>query len=39
MGPFIPIVFGFNSFFLFATAMFRATALATFLFFWNLNTG
>jgi spermidine synthase len=35
---FIPIVFGFSWFFLFATAMFWATALATFLFFRDLKT-
>ena len=34
---FIPIVFGFNWFFMFATVMFWATALVTFLFFRNLN--
>ena len=35
---FIPIVFGFNWFFVFATVMFWATALATFLFFRNVDT-
>jgi hypothetical protein len=35
---FIPIVFGFSWFFVFATAMFWATALVTFLFFRNLDT-
>jgi hypothetical protein len=35
---FIPIVFGFNWFFVFATLMFWTTALVTFLFFRNLNT-
>jgi spermidine synthase len=35
---FIPIVFGFNWFFVFATVMFWATALVTFLFFRKLNT-
>jgi hypothetical protein len=35
---FIPIVFGFNWFFVFATAMFWATALVTYLFFRNLET-
>ena len=35
---FIPIVFGFNWFFVFATVMFWATALVTFLFFLNLDT-
>jgi spermidine synthase len=35
---FIPIVFGFNWFFVFATVMFWATAFATFLFFRNLDT-
>ncbi|MGD8615375.1 MAG: hypothetical protein PVI91_06885 [Gammaproteobacteria bacterium] len=34
---FIPIVFGFSWFFVFATAMFWTTALATFVFFRNLN--
>jgi hypothetical protein len=34
---FIPIVFGFDQFFIFATVMFWATALVTFLFFRNLN--
>jgi hypothetical protein len=31
-------VFGFNWFFVFATVMFWATALVTFLFFRKLNT-
>ena len=35
---FIPIVFGFNWFFVFATVMFWATAFVTFLFFRNLDT-
>ena len=35
---FIPIVFGFNWFFVFATLMFWATAFVTFLFFRNLDT-
>jgi hypothetical protein len=35
---FIPIVFGFSWFFAFATVMFWATALATFLFFRNQGT-
>jgi hypothetical protein len=35
---FIPIVFGFSWFFAFATVMFWATAMATFLFFRNQNT-
>ncbi len=35
---FIPIVFGFNWFFVFATVMFWATAFVTFLFFRNLET-
>jgi hypothetical protein len=34
---FIPIVFGFSWFFVFATIMFWATAMATFLFFRNLE--
>ncbi|UCB55097.1 MAG: hypothetical protein JSW45_00710 [Thiotrichales bacterium] len=34
---FIPIVFGFSWFFVFATFMFWATAMVTFLFFRNLN--
>jgi hypothetical protein len=34
---FIPIVFGFSWFFVFATAMFWTTALATYVFFRNLN--
>ena len=34
---FIPIVFGFSWFFVFATFMFWATALVTYLFFRNLN--
>ena len=34
---FIPIVFGFNWFFVFATAMFWVTALVTFIFFRNLR--
>ncbi len=35
---FIPIVFGFSWFFVFATVMFWATAFATFLFFRNMDT-
>ncbi len=35
---FIPIVFGFSWFFTFATVMFWATALATYLFFRNQHT-
>jgi hypothetical protein len=35
---FIPIVFGFNWFFVFATVIFWGTALVTFLFFRNLKT-
>jgi hypothetical protein len=35
---FIPIVFGFSWFFAFATVMFWATAIATFLFFRNRDT-
>jgi hypothetical protein len=35
---FIPIVFGFSWFFAFATVMFWATAIATFLFFRNQGT-
>jgi hypothetical protein len=35
---FIPIVFGFSWFFAFATFMFWATALATFLFFRKQGT-
>jgi hypothetical protein len=35
---FIPIVFGFDWFFVFATAIFWATAFATFLFFRNLKS-
>lgn len=34
---FIPIVFGFNTFFLFASVMFWLTSLATYLFFRNLD--
>jgi hypothetical protein len=35
---FIPIVFGFDWFFVFATVIFWATAFATFLFFRNLKS-
>ena len=36
---FIPIVFGFDWFFVFASVIFWATALVTFLFFRNLKAG